>query len=159
MAQTIVQVWVAPTGSDTASGEEDAPYATLASALEHVRELRKNNAPDELDEVQIVMRGGTYRIGSTMVTRVQLILMVRLLSASSSKDGEVVTIQSVTVLSSRLSRLSLLVLMFSLLITTQQTREELRRQQPDSISSLTKKVVRSSLLKLQQATVLLSTSS
>ena len=85
--------------------------------------------------------------------------MVRLLSASSSKDGEVVTIQSVTVLSSRLSRLSLLVLMFSLLTSTLQTREELRRQQPDSISSLTKKVVRSSLLKLQQVTVLLSTSS
>lgn len=66
MAQTTVQVWVAPTGSDTATGAEDAPYATLGKALEHVRELRKNNAPDELGEVQIVMRGGTYRIGSTI---------------------------------------------------------------------------------------------
>ncbi len=66
MAQTVVQVWVAPTGSDTATGEEDAPYATLGKALEHVRELRKNNAPDGLGEVQIVMRGGTYRIDRTI---------------------------------------------------------------------------------------------
>ena len=66
MAQTAVQVWVAPTGSDAATGEEDAPYATLGKALEHVRELRKNNAPDGLGEVQIVMRGGTYRIDRTI---------------------------------------------------------------------------------------------
>ena len=66
MAQTVVQVWVAPTGSDAAAGTEDAPFATLGKALEHVRELRKDNAAGELGEVQIVMRGGTYRIGNTI---------------------------------------------------------------------------------------------
>lgn len=63
-AQT--QVWVSPTGSDAAAGSEDAPFATLSKALEHVRELRKNNVSGELGEVCVVMRGGTYRISNTI---------------------------------------------------------------------------------------------
>lgn len=58
-----VYLWVAPDGDDAAQGTQDEPFATLANALAHVRQLRADAAAGTLGKIHIVMRGGEYRIG------------------------------------------------------------------------------------------------
>ena len=67
-AETPVQttVWVAPEGSDQAAGTVDAPLASLQAAFSRVRTLRQTVDASQLGEVHIVMRGGTYRLASTL---------------------------------------------------------------------------------------------
>ncbi|HEX2100878.1 MAG TPA: right-handed parallel beta-helix repeat-containing protein [Candidatus Synoicihabitans sp.] len=55
-----VELWVAPGGSDTAAGTSETPFATLAAAQRHARELRRLNDPAAADGITIWLRGGTY---------------------------------------------------------------------------------------------------
>ena len=61
-----VYVWVSPQGSDDNEGSEANPFASLEKALAYVRQLRSESAESGLGEVHIVMKGGTYRLGSTV---------------------------------------------------------------------------------------------
>lgn len=60
-------IYVAPDGSDTSQGTEDAPFASLQKALEHVRGLRATTDESALGEVHIILKGGTYRLDETLV--------------------------------------------------------------------------------------------
>lgn len=60
------QVWVAPDGNDLSAGTAEFPFATLQAALSHVRALRQSADAGKLGEVHIVLKGGTYRLNSTL---------------------------------------------------------------------------------------------
>lgn len=63
MGSEKVDFYVAPNGSDTASGTLDKPFATLERARDAVREIRKNVAGN----VTVLIRGGTYKLEETVV--------------------------------------------------------------------------------------------
>ena len=64
--QNDVKIWVSPQGSDDADGTELQPIATLEKAFSLARLLRsKDNGT--LGAVHIVMKGGIYRLGSTLM--------------------------------------------------------------------------------------------
>ena len=56
-------IYVAPSGADTASGEQDYPLATLGAAILKAREIRKN-APQERMTIRLVP--GEYSIAETI---------------------------------------------------------------------------------------------
>lgn len=54
--------YVSPTGSDGNAGTVDAPFQTLTKARDTVRTVNANMA----DDIHVYLRGGTYRITSTL---------------------------------------------------------------------------------------------
>ena len=66
---TRTEVWVSPTvdESSEANGDVNSPFASLNQALLFVRQLRAENTPEQLGEVHVILRGGTYRLSETLV--------------------------------------------------------------------------------------------
>lgn len=62
--RSATNVWVSPDGDDANSGSLDQPLATPQKALLLVREMRKSG--NQLGEVHIVLKGGTYYLTSTL---------------------------------------------------------------------------------------------
>ena len=60
-----VKIWVSPQGNDDADGSEQSPLATLEKAFAQVRQLRSTSGA-ALGTVHIVMKGGIYRLSSTL---------------------------------------------------------------------------------------------
>ena len=61
-----IVLWVSPDGNDEAEGTKEAPLATLQQALLNVRQMRQTAEEGTLGEMHIVLRGGTYRLTSTL---------------------------------------------------------------------------------------------
>jgi hypothetical protein len=54
--------YVSPTGSDTASGDEAHPFATIAKARDQVRTINQNMTAD----ITIFLRGGAHKLDNTL---------------------------------------------------------------------------------------------
>lgn len=61
-----VSIWVSPQGNDGADGSEQQPFATLEKAFAQVRQLRNTIAKEQLGAIHIVLKGGIYRLTSTL---------------------------------------------------------------------------------------------
>jgi hypothetical protein len=55
-------LWVSPQGSDERSGAEDAPLATLATAVRRARELRRLGDPAVAKGIRIQLQAGDYAL-------------------------------------------------------------------------------------------------
>ncbi len=64
-ASAPVTLYVATTGSDTASGQATAPFATLSRARDEVRRLKTSGSLAA--EVTVFIRGGTYELAEPLV--------------------------------------------------------------------------------------------
>ena len=53
---------VAPEGSDANPGTQEAPFASIDAARRAVREINS----EMTDDIVVVLRGGTYRLGATV---------------------------------------------------------------------------------------------
>ncbi len=60
LAVAQLQVWVAPGGNDTLAGTFNQPFATIAKALQSVRERRRLGDAGIRDGVHIILKRGTY---------------------------------------------------------------------------------------------------
>lgn len=58
------ELFVAPDGSDTATGTKSAPFATLVRARDEIRKLKQENSGTDFT---IWLRGGIYHISETLV--------------------------------------------------------------------------------------------
>ena len=56
------QVYVSPSGSDTASGTVSAPFATVARAFRKVRDLRRLQDPSVKNGAKIILQNGVYTL-------------------------------------------------------------------------------------------------
>ena len=61
-----VRIWVSPQGNDLADGSELRPFATLEKAFAQVRQLRSDAGSTEIGAIHIVLKGGIYRLSSTL---------------------------------------------------------------------------------------------
>jgi hypothetical protein len=61
------EIWVSPTGSDGNPGSQASPKATLQAALRQARELRRLNDPSVAGGIRILMTGGRYAMGETLM--------------------------------------------------------------------------------------------
>lgn len=61
-----IRVYVSPEGDDLAEGSLQHPFATIERALSYVREVRSTTPATTLGEMHIILRGGTYRLASTL---------------------------------------------------------------------------------------------
>lgn len=66
-----IKIWVAPSGSDFASGTAEQPYGSISAALRHGRELRRLNDPSVQDGVTIVVKGGNYQLFDPIFVRAE----------------------------------------------------------------------------------------
>ena len=64
-----VELWVAANGSDEGTGSRSQPMASLRMALRRARELRRLKDPSISDGVQIILRGGDYRLSEPVRIR------------------------------------------------------------------------------------------
>ena len=58
------EIYVAPDGNDAASGQINAPLATLQAAIDYTRALKKDRVAET--SFSIILREGTYRIRETI---------------------------------------------------------------------------------------------
>lgn len=56
------EIWVAPGGSDAASGTREQPLASIAAAQRRARDLRRLGTAPTNELVKIFLRGGIYRL-------------------------------------------------------------------------------------------------
>ena len=63
----VSRIWVSPDGDDAAQGTQEAPFASLQKALEHVRQLRATADESTFGEIHIILKGGIYRLSKTLV--------------------------------------------------------------------------------------------
>jgi len=63
------EFWVSPDGRDTNTGSKESPLASPAIALRRARELRRLSPTAPENGLHILLRTGTYRLGSTLVIR------------------------------------------------------------------------------------------
>lgn len=63
------QIYVSPNGSDTGSGTELRPFATLSKALLQARELRRLQNPAIANGVHILLKSGVYAQESSITIR------------------------------------------------------------------------------------------
>ncbi|MEO7309948.1 MAG: L-rhamnose mutarotase [Chitinophagaceae bacterium] len=64
-----LQVFVAPNGSDTATGTRQEPLASLAKAIREVRELRRLNDDGIRNGAHIMLMGGRYQLDEPVFIR------------------------------------------------------------------------------------------
>src|SRR5687767_125551 len=57
-----VDIYVAPSGSDSNPGTKEKPLATLANALRKARELRRLNDASIAGGIHIILAAGTYTL-------------------------------------------------------------------------------------------------
>ena len=57
-----VELWISPAGSDENPGTAAQPFATVAAAQRHARELRRRADPQVEGGVQLVLRDGMYHL-------------------------------------------------------------------------------------------------
>ena len=65
------EIWVSPEGSDRNPGTREQPMATLLMAQRKARELRRLNDPSAAEGIQIIMRGGKYRLTEPLFFRTE----------------------------------------------------------------------------------------
>ena len=70
MAQP-AEIWVSPDGSDRNPGTREKPMATLLMAQRKARELRRLNDSSAAEGIQIIMRGGKYRLTEPLFFRTE----------------------------------------------------------------------------------------
>ena len=63
---TAVELWVAPNGNGANPGTAAQPLASIAAAQRQARELRRLGKLDTNEPVRIILRGGTYRLDSSL---------------------------------------------------------------------------------------------
>lgn len=63
------EIWVSPSGNDANPGTQDAPLATLATALRKAREQRRLGDPSIKAGIHIILRGGTYPLTEPVFVR------------------------------------------------------------------------------------------
>jgi len=63
------QIWVSPSGSDSNPGTREKPLATILMAQRQARELRRLNDPSLNEGIQIILKGGTYRLDEPLLFR------------------------------------------------------------------------------------------
>lgn len=63
------EIWVSPTGNDRAPGTNEAPKATLASAIRQAREYRRLSTPGIETGIQIMIKGGVYSLYEPLFIR------------------------------------------------------------------------------------------
>lgn len=62
-------IWVSPTGSDTAQGTETAPLKTIRQAVKQAREWRRLSDPRTTGGIRILLQDGTYYQDETLFLR------------------------------------------------------------------------------------------
>lgn len=68
-AAQAAEVWVAPDGSDAATGTVAAPFATATRALREVREVRRRDPAKRFEPAYVVVRGGEYPLVEPVFVR------------------------------------------------------------------------------------------
>jgi hypothetical protein len=65
------EIWVSPNGSDRNTGSKDQPLQTLAMSLRKAREMRRLNDPRIVDGIDIILKGGIYRLDEPVCIRTE----------------------------------------------------------------------------------------
>ena len=65
------EIWVSPDGSDRNSGSEGQPMETLSMSLRKAREMRRLDDPRIEDGINIILRGGIYRLYEPVYIRTE----------------------------------------------------------------------------------------
>ena len=65
------EVWVSPDGSDRNTGSKGEPLETLAMSLRKAREMRRLDDPRIGDGIDIILKGGTYRLQEPVYIRTE----------------------------------------------------------------------------------------
>ncbi len=65
------EIWVSPNGSDRNTGSKSQPMVTLAMALRKAREMRRLNDPRIEDGIEIILKGGIYRLKEPVYIRTE----------------------------------------------------------------------------------------
>lgn len=63
------EFWVAPDGNDANPGTQAQPFASIAAAQRHARELRRLGKIETNEPVRIILRGGVYHPDSPLFFR------------------------------------------------------------------------------------------
>lgn len=66
-AGTVKCFYVAPDGCDDASGSWWRPFATLERAQEAVRQFKETTSAEEIERIEVRIRGGTYPLAKPIV--------------------------------------------------------------------------------------------
>lgn len=65
----VTPIWVSPSGDDDSPGTKENPLASVARALRRVREVRRLSSKPLEEPIEIVLRGGAYRLTEPILLR------------------------------------------------------------------------------------------